>query len=416
MGKDLEKSLRELQANHVETVQELEKTRNMLIMQHKINKDYQDEVEAVTQKMEGVRRDYEIKLEQYAHLLDVRAARIRKLEAQLKDIAYGTKQFKFTPEITKEDDVEEFDESVHLERGYNLLEIHISKVAFSPVVVNIFGDQEPATFCTYAFYDFELQTTPIMRGLQPSYEFTSQYVVQVDEFFLQYIQKNTVRLEVHLAIGTDFKTIAVCQLKLQDILEKNGQIFSSSTLIGIDNDISNYGTLEYWCKLKVPMEQAIRLYKERAKALGYISSNLRDPYQPVGIDKGKNIGLTEDNLNVLFITINGCSNMKSGTSTSQPSPYVAYTFFHFPDHYTNTIASSNNPQFEDLKCFPLSMNADLDKYLKSQSLVLYVFDDREMGDTYTCKAMVPLIPLAHDKCISGLFTTNNKNIILFLYF
>lgn len=41
MGKDLEKSLRELQANHVETVQELEKTRNMLIMQHKINKHYQ---------------------------------------------------------------------------------------------------------------------------------------------------------------------------------------------------------------------------------------------------------------------------------------------------------------------------------------------------------------------------------------
>ncbi|XP_018410232.1 PREDICTED: protein fantom [Nanorana parkeri] len=406
VGKDLEKSLRELQANHVETVQELEKTRNMLIMQHKINKDYQVEVEAVTQKMEGVRRDYEIKLEQYAHLLDVRAARIRKLEAQLKDIAYGTKQFRFTPEITKEDDVEEFDEAVHLERGYNLLEIHISKAVFSPVVANIFGDQEPATFCTYAFYDFELQTTPIVRGLQPSYEFTSQYLVQMDDFFLQYIQKSTARLEVHLAIGTDFKTIAVCQLRFQDILEKNGEIFSSSTLIGIDNYISNYGTVEYWVRLKVPMEQAIRLYKERAKALGYISSNQRDPfqsYQPVGVGKGKNIGLTEDNLIELFITINSCNNLKSGTSTSQPSPYVAYTFFHFPDHYTNTITNSNNPQFDDLKCFPLSMNADVDRYLKSQSLVLYVFDDREMSNAYTGKAMVPLIPLAHDKCISGTF-------------
>nr|DBA17059.1 TPA: hypothetical protein GDO54_002566 [Pyxicephalus adspersus] len=406
MGKDLEKSLRDLQANHVETVQELEKTRNMLIMQHKINKDYQAEVEAVTQKMEGVRHDYEIKLEQYAHLLDVRAARIRKLEAQLKDIAYGTKQFKFTPEITTEDDVEEFDEAVHLERGYNLLEIHISKVVFSPVAGNIFGDQEPATFCTYAFYDFELQTTPIVRGLQPSYEFTSQYLVQVDEFFLQYIQKNTVRLEVHLAIGTDFKTIAVCQLKFQDILEKNGHIFSSSTLIGTDNDISNYGTVEYWVKLKVPMEQAIRLYKERAKALGYISSNLRDPlqsYQPVEVDKGKNIDFTDDNLNELFITINSCSNLKSGTGTSQPSPYVAYTFFYFPDHYTHTIISSNNPQFEDLKCFPVSMNVDLDRYLKSQSLVLYVFDDKEMSHDYTGKALVPLIPLSHDKCISGTF-------------
>lgn len=41
VNKDLEKSLRNLQANHAEAVQELEKTRNMLIMQHKINKDYQ---------------------------------------------------------------------------------------------------------------------------------------------------------------------------------------------------------------------------------------------------------------------------------------------------------------------------------------------------------------------------------------
>lgn len=34
----------------------------------------------MTQKMEALERDYELKLEQYVHLLDVRAARIRKLE------------------------------------------------------------------------------------------------------------------------------------------------------------------------------------------------------------------------------------------------------------------------------------------------------------------------------------------------
>lgn len=39
-------------------------------------------MEAVTQKLEDMRQDYEIKLEQYAHLLDVRAARIRKLEGR----------------------------------------------------------------------------------------------------------------------------------------------------------------------------------------------------------------------------------------------------------------------------------------------------------------------------------------------
>lgn len=38
---DTDRSLKELQAIYAETVQELEKTRNMLIIQHKINKDYQ---------------------------------------------------------------------------------------------------------------------------------------------------------------------------------------------------------------------------------------------------------------------------------------------------------------------------------------------------------------------------------------
>jgi len=41
---DLEKLVRELRAEHADTIHELEKTRNLLIVQHKINKDYQMEV------------------------------------------------------------------------------------------------------------------------------------------------------------------------------------------------------------------------------------------------------------------------------------------------------------------------------------------------------------------------------------
>ena len=41
---DYEKLVAELQAEHADTINELEKTRNMLIVQHKINKDYQMEV------------------------------------------------------------------------------------------------------------------------------------------------------------------------------------------------------------------------------------------------------------------------------------------------------------------------------------------------------------------------------------
>jgi len=42
---DLEKVNKRLQAEHADTITELEKTRSMLIIQHRINKDYQAEVQ-----------------------------------------------------------------------------------------------------------------------------------------------------------------------------------------------------------------------------------------------------------------------------------------------------------------------------------------------------------------------------------
>nr|XP_055188473.1 protein fantom isoform X2 [Nyctereutes procyonoides] len=389
INKDLERSMKELQATHAETVQELEKTRNMLIMQHKINKDYQMEVEAVTQKMENLQQDYELKVEQYVHLLDTRAARIQKLEAQLKDIAYGTKQYKFKPEITPDDSVDEFDETIHLERGENLLEIHINKVTFSSEVLQASGDKEPITFCTYAFYDFELQTTPIVQGLHPEYNFTSQYLVHVNDLFLQYIQKNTITLEVHQAYSTDYETIAA----------------------GTKGDIPNFGIVEYWFRLRIPMDQAIRLYRERAKALGYITSNHKGPEQMQWSSQQapktaqlSSTDSTDGSLNELHITVRCCNNLQSRGNHLQPHPYVVYKFFDFADHDTAIIPSSNDPQFEDHMCFPVPMNMDLDRYLKSESLSFYVFDDSDTQENiYIGKVNVPLISLAHDRCISGMF-------------
>ncbi|XP_052583756.1 protein fantom isoform X2 [Peromyscus californicus insignis] len=410
-NKDLEHSMKELQATHAETVQELEKTRNMLIMQHKINKDYQMEVEAVTQKMENLQQDYELKVEQYVHLLDIRAARIQKLEAQLKDIAYGTKQYKFKPEIMPDDSVDEFDATIHLERGENLFEIHISKVTFSSEVLQASGDKEPVTFCTYAFYDFELQTTPIVRGLHPEYNFTSQYLVHVNDLFLQYIQKNTVTLELHQAYSTDYETIAVCQLRFHQILEKSGRIFCTASLVGTKGDTPDFGTVEYWFRLRVPMDQAIRLYRERAKALGYITSNFKKPekmqllsQQAPTTAQISSTDSTDGSLNELHITVRSCSNLQSRVSHLQPHAYVVYKFFDFPDHDTTIIPSSNDPQFDDHMCFPVPMNMDLDRYLKSESLGFYVFDDSDTQENiYIGKVNVPLISLAHDRCISGIF-------------
>ncbi|XP_001234248.4 protein fantom isoform X1 [Gallus gallus] len=408
-----ERSMRKLQLAHAETVQELEKTRSMLIVQHKINKGYQTEIEAVTQKMESLQKDYELKIGKYVDLLDMKAARIKKLEAQLRDVAYGSKRYKFRPEILPANPVNIFDETLHFERREGLFEIHISKVIFSSEAVHAFGDHEPATFCTYAFYDFELQATPVLHGHTLSYDFTSQYLAQIDDSFLHYIQSNSVTLEVHHAYGTDYETVATCQLALHEVLEQNGRIYSTAVLVGINGNIQDFGTVEYWVRLQAPMDQSIGLYKEKSKAQEYITPNFREhesPFQQQILRTAEVSASTSDgDLNELHVTIKCCNRLQSQKKHLQPNSYVVYKFFDFAHHDTRIIPSSSNPQIDDHMCFQVPMTADLDQYLKWESLTFYVFDDSEMGeDGFLGKANVPLIPLACNRSISGTFEVTDS--------
>lgn len=152
--------------------------------------------------------------------------------AQLKDIAYGKKAHVFRPTITDDDVADEFDETVHLARGENLLEIHLGTARFSPEALDSLGDKDPDTFCTFAFYDFELQSTAVVRGQQPVYDFTSQYLVKVDDLFLHYIHSSSITVEVQLAECLTFCTIATGQIQLSQVLERDGKVFGTLQLVG----------------------------------------------------------------------------------------------------------------------------------------------------------------------------------------
>ena len=65
----------------------------------------------------------------------------------------------------------------------------ILKLTLAPDAIKQLGDEEPPIFCTWEFFEFEIQSTPVLKGPQPEYDFTSQYVVKVDDFFLHYLQK-----------------------------------------------------------------------------------------------------------------------------------------------------------------------------------------------------------------------------------
>uniref|UniRef100_A0A8C9FG95 RPGRIP1 like n=1 Tax=Pavo cristatus TaxID=9049 RepID=A0A8C9FG95_PAVCR len=337
--------------------------------------------------------------------------------AQLRDVVYGTKQYKSRPEILPGNPVKEFDGTPHLTRGEGLFEIHISRVIFSSAAVHALGDHEPATFCTYAFYDFELQATPILHGHTLSYDCTSQYLVQIDDCFFHYVQNSSVTLEVHHAYGADYETVASCQLALHEILEQNGRIHGTAALVGMNGNIEDFGTIEYWIRLQVPIDQSVGLYKEKSKARGYTIPNFREhesPFQWPIPRTAQFSTSTDGDLNELHVTIKCCNNLQSPKKHLQPNSYVVYKFFDFARHDTHIIPSNSNPQIDDHVCFQMPMTADLDRYLKRESLTFYVFDDAEMGEYgYLGKANVPLVPLARNRSISDTFeiTDSERRVI-----
>ncbi|XP_053175272.1 protein fantom [Scomber japonicus] len=389
-------SVAELRAAHAETIQELEKTRNLLSMESQICRDYKAELQAELRRMESERRESEHKLQHQAELLDGRAARIRKLEAQLRDIAYGTKTYgtkTYGTEAAVNEEEEEEEEE--LERGANLVELQIVSAVLSESALEVLGDGEPSTFCTYSFYRSDLHSTPVAAGQNPQYGFTSKYVVSMDQDFLDYLHRFSVSVEMHQALGLDWRTVATGKLQLQQLLDQNGKVHGTITLVGSCEEARCFGSVDYWMRFKMPMTQTLRLYKEKLKP---ISSSW----------------------NELMISVQRCSDLQSGSLQSgsqqpgsqqsgsqqsgsqQPSSYVVYKFFDFPDYPTATVHACRHPQFHDVKSYSVHMDEELDRYLKSEVLQFYVFDsEEEQTDVYLGKARVPLLPLSQNRSISG---------------
>ncbi|XP_062502017.1 protein fantom-like isoform X2 [Corticium candelabrum] len=405
---ELQRVIAEVRASHADTISELDKTRKLLSIQHKLNKDYQAELESVKRKMESMERECGARIKEYAQLVDVKAARIKKLEGQLHDIAYGTRQYK----IDKVDSEEDLDETVSLERGQNLFEIHIGQLKMSPEMLSGVNDpSQLSTLVSFGFYEYDTQFSPVTRGMNPDYDFTAQYVVQVDDFFLLYLQKQSCTLEVHRAFGTEYQTLAATQLKFHDILDaKGGRVHCHSELAGVlgRDRAEPIGSLDYWIRLRIPMDHALRLFRERNKALGYLSRDSTVPSTFPSSDHVVSYNTRVDHLredyNELNIQIVNCISLNSNRENCVPSAYAVYKFFDFADHDTAIVQQSDSPEFNDSHLYPVLMNSELDEYLRSQALVVYVFDDADNEQSaYLGSASISLLPLAQNSEIADTF-------------
>ncbi|XP_076965171.1 X-linked retinitis pigmentosa GTPase regulator-interacting protein 1 [Callospermophilus lateralis] len=408
--KQLSQMLSELQVLHTETTLELEKTRDMLLLQRKINMCYQEELEAMMTKTDSESKDHKEKLERLSQLLDVKNNRIRQLEGilrshglpiseQLKDVAYGTRQLSLSLESRSAHGAEDEVDISLLHWSENLFELHIHQAFLTPAALTQAGDIQPTTFCTYSFYDFETHSTPLSVGPQPLYDFTSQYVVDIGSLFLHYLQVASARVDLHQAVGNEYHTLATGQICFDKVLETVEKVHGSAVLTGAAGE--DCGVLEYWMRLRLPLRSNLWACNKQKKAQAYLSANVLDAWKA---QEDESRSEAWKHQNELRIEITRCRGLRSRRLGTQPSPYAMYRFFTFSDHDTAIIPASNDPYFGDQARFPVLVTSDLDEYLRREALSIYVFDDEDSEPgSYLGRVQVPLLSLAQNKSIKGDF-------------
>ncbi|XP_072363689.1 protein fantom-like [Scyliorhinus torazame] len=239
--------LRELQAVHAEAVQELEKARTMLLTQSKINRHFQSEVKILRKQIEDGDRDAETRSRQ-DHMFHIRSGRTQMLEAPQRDTAPGPGRCERG---------ERSEGTARPGAGLGLLELHVHRATLTAGILGRLCDADPATFCTYAVYDFETEATPVVRGPRPLYNFTSQYAARPGVHFLRHLRSASARLELHLALGAEFQTLASANIPLGQALGQDRRIHGTIPLIDIDRTCRSIGELEYWVRYRAPKDEAI---------------------------------------------------------------------------------------------------------------------------------------------------------------
>ncbi|XP_075942997.1 protein fantom [Anarhichas minor] len=413
---DSSRELVNIQASHAETVLELQKTRSLLLVEHRISKDLQGELNTVNQKMGREREESRRRSSEKDKLLSKRALQINALQAQLKELAYSPRNSKRTIPIQytwpagDQEVVQPIEEDMsfsQLKAGESLLEIHLKAATFTPEGLRTMGSihrEDSVTFCTYSLLDFEVHSTPLVSGSQPDYGFTSRYSLTARDLGRLGGQGSRVRVELHQALGgVRFVTHGSGQMSLMGAMESRGErIGGHVNITGSEGAL--VGVVDFWVRLFYPAEPIDTVAERGAdrrtaaqRGPVHISLGWQDAGHEELHDYGGGIP------NELVVVLERCVGLNARWPGLLPDAYLTYRFYDLPPHVSQTVQSTTDPVFSDTTSYPLAVTADVLHYLRSSSLWVYVFDDSDdqIPPAYLAKTPIPLRALATGREIRG---------------
>ncbi|XP_074518237.1 protein fantom [Halichoeres trimaculatus] len=399
-----------IQASHAETVLELQKTRNLLVLEHSISKDLQEELSTVQRKVEKEREDNKRRMAEKEKILSKFLLQINSLQAQLREVRYGPKQtipVQYTWPAENQDVVRTEEVTFpQLRPGESLLEIHLKGATFTPSGLRAMGRIYPGgedlvTFCTYSLLDFETHSTPLVSGHQPTYSFTSHYALTARDICRMENLGSKVRVELHQALGgVRFLTHGSGHMSLVGAVERRGQQMNRcANITSSEGEI--VGVVEFCVRL-FDSAEPVQTVREEGKARQRLQEIFLDwqdsAYEEVN-DHGGGI------LNELEVVMEYGVGLNAHWPSLPADAYLTYRLYDLPPHVSQTIKCDVDPLFSDAASYSLAVTMDVLHYLRSSSLWVYLFENSEdqIPPAFLAKAPIPLRALASGQDMRGDF-------------
>nr|CDJ89753.1 ER to Golgi vesicle transport protein, putative [Haemonchus contortus] len=357
---------------------ELEKVRNMLLIQHNINQKQTTEITLLQEEMEAVKVRYETKLKEMRDKVVEKQRKVLVLEEQIRSIAYGTqKPIPLRPVEAKNE----------LSTDLSIMFTSISLTDEFVASVGVC----PAYFLSLEFFDFELQTTPMLTKQTNALDFTTIYSVVVSNLFVHYIETNGITIELYSPQNTAYKLLAAGVVNLKPLLQKGAKsrLAGELKLISLESG-GTVAILNYELNTTEQLGKAITSFQKAEAAQKVL---------PIEIPLDSR---SFEELTVMVHRCTGLENLKRG----ELEVCVIYEFFSFSPYFTNYVTSSKTAEFNSKRDWSLPSD-HLQSYLAETEITFFLFENRAGGgeDNEGVLSMLslPLSPLRENKPIKGSF-------------
>ncbi|MCQ2818738.1 MAG: hypothetical protein MJ252_15840 [archaeon] len=309
----------------------------------------------------------------------------------------------------------------------NALDLYLGKATLeSNAIENLTGvlPRNIITFLTVDFYLHETQTSNLVSGSNPNFNFQLTFRVNVDDYLLRHINNESITLELYFLKDNIHSIFATGKIPLNQLVKaetgSKTRVVKGLCTINSSKDKSIViGSIKYKMRMRFSILEAIKSLNERLKLTKELSpiNDINDKMvgELLTGEQGGNLIEYRDptNANKVYsikIVIVKAEGIKLKGGLRKVNPYIYYNFYDKGEHYSS-VSSGINPEFRDIQTYVVIYTSAFNDYLENKTFEVYLFDSAKPLEVDVGKE-VELIKSNEESGLLGIAKIKLKDLIL----